>query len=67
VRILLWTDSSEEGFNAVMEQEDKSGTRNPVAYASTSTNSAEMKYAPTELEVAALVYALTKFIFLVTR
>ena len=57
----LWTDASEQGFGAVLEQEDENGIRHPVAYASRPTNSAEMKYAPTELEVAALVYSLEHF------
>ena len=33
----------------------------PVAYASRQTNTPETKYAPTELEVAALGYAITHF------
>ena len=57
----LWTDASEQGFGAVLEQMSDTGVRHPVAYASRPTNSAEMKYAPTELEVAALVYALEHF------
>ena len=44
-----------------MEQEDDEGRRHPIAYASRATNSAEQKYAPTELEVAALVFALEHF------
>ena len=57
----LWTDASEKGFGAVLEQEGTDKVRHPVAYASRPTNNAEMKYAPTELEVAALVYALEHF------
>ena len=49
----LWTDASEKGFGAVLEQEGTDKVRHRVAYASRSTNNAEMKYAPTELEVAA--------------
>ena len=37
------------------------GCCHPVAYASRQTNAAEAKYAPTELEVAALIYAVTHF------
>ena len=37
------------------------GFHHPVAYASHQTNAAEAKYALTELEVAALVYAVTHF------
>ena len=57
----LWTDASERGFGAILEQEDDEGRRHPIAYASRATNSAEQKYAPTELEVAALVFALEHF------
>ena len=57
----LWTDASEKGFGALLEQEDSDGSRYPVAYASRQTNPAEAKYAPTELEVAALVYAVEHF------
>lgn len=44
-----------------MEQEDEDGLRHPIAYASWATNKAERKYAPTELEVAALIFALEHF------
>ena len=57
----LWTDASEQGFGAVLEQENEGGIRHPIAYASRPTNSAEMKCAPTELEVATLVFALEHF------
>ena len=57
----LWTDASEEGFGAVLEQTVEEGCRHPIAYASRATNDAERKYAPTELEVAALVFALEHF------
>ena len=58
---ILWTDASERGFGAVLEQESEDGQRHPIAYASRATNGAERKYAPTELEVAALVFALEHF------
>ena len=57
----LWTDASGLGFGALLEQEGEDGLRHPVAYASRQTNAAEAKYAPTELEVAALVYAVNHF------
>ena len=57
----LWTDASDKGFGALLEQQDSNGSRYPVAYASRQTNPAEAKYAPTELEVAALVYAVEHF------
>ena len=45
----------------MLKQEDDDGKRHPIAYASKATNSAEQKYAPSELEVAALVFALEYF------
>ena len=59
----LRTDASGLGFGAVLEQVREDGCRHPVAYASPKTNIAEAKYAPTELEVTALVYAVTHFEF----
>ena len=57
----LWTDASLAGFGAVLEQEITEGMRVPIAYASRTTSTAEKKYGVTELEVAALVYALEHF------
>ena len=57
----LWTDASARGFGAVLEQRDDSGEPHPIAFASRQTNPAESKYAPTELEVAALVYGVEYF------
>ena len=57
----VWTDASLEGFGAVLEQLDDDGQHHPIAYASRQTNSAEKKYAPTELEVAALIFAVEHF------
>ena len=57
----LWTDASEKRFGAVLEQEDTEEKRHPIAYASRATNTAEQKYAPTELEVAALIFGLEHF------
>ena len=57
----LSTDASERGFGAVLEQEGEDKKRYPIAYASRQTNPAEQKYAPTELEVAALVFAVGHF------
>ena len=52
---VLWTDASEKGFGAVLEQENADGKRHLTAYASRVTNTAEQKYAPTELETAVSV------------
>ena len=57
----LWTDASSKGFGAVLEQQGDDGKRYPVAFASRQTNLAEQKYAPTELEVAALIFAVEHF------
>lgn len=57
----LWTDASLVGFGAMLEQEVSAGERKPIAYASRATNAAERKYGVTELEVAALVFALEHF------
>ena len=56
----LWTDASELGFGAVLEQEEN-GKRHPIAYASRQTNESERKYCPTELEVAALLFGVEHF------
>ena len=57
----LCTDASELGFGAVLEQVADDGECHPVAYASQCINQAEQKYGVSELEVAALVYALEHF------
>jgi len=57
----VWTDANLLGFGAVLEQIYGEGQRHPIAYASRQTNNAEQKYAPTQLEVAALVYAVEHF------
>ena len=57
----LWTDASEAGFGAILEQEGEDKLRNPIAYASRQTNDAEKRYAPTQLEVAALVLGVEHF------
>ena len=58
---ILWTDTSEQGFRVLLEQKAENGEQHPVAYASRCTNQAEQKYGVSELEVAALVYALEHF------
>ena len=58
---VLWTDASQAGFGALLEQEGENKRWYPIAYASRQTNPADRKYAPTELEVAALVFAVEHF------
>ena len=60
-QFFVWTDASLIGFGAVLEQLDGEGRRHLIAYASRQTNNAEQKFAPTQLEVAALVYAVEHF------
>ena len=57
----VWTDASLLDFGAVLEQLDDQGRRNPIVYASRQTNPAEAKSAPTQLEVAVLVYSVEHF------
>ena len=60
-QFFLWTDASLLGFKAVLEQLDEEGQRHLIAYASMQTNDVEQKYAPTQLEVAAIVYSVEHF------
>jgi len=57
----LWTDASAQGFGAVLEQKDDTGQPHPVAHASRQTNPAKSKYAPTKLEVSALIFGVELF------
>lgn len=57
----LWIDASLIGFGAVLEQDTVDGVRAPVAFTSRPTTPAEQKFAATELEVAALVFALEHY------
>ena len=54
-------DASMLGFGAVLEQLDEESQRHPITYASKLTNNVEYKYAPTQLEVPAMVYAVEQF------
>jgi len=59
--ILLSINASAKGFGVLLEQEGEDTTRHPIAYASHQINLDESKYAPTELEVAVLVFAVGHF------
>lgn len=48
------------GLGAVLEQKEDD-KRYPIAYASRQTNNSELKYCPTELEVAAILFAVEHF------
>ena len=54
-------DASDAGLGAVLMQEDESGSRRPVAYASRSLSETEKRYAVIEKEALAAVWACEKF------
>ena len=58
---ILWTDVSARRFGAVLEQKDDSEEPHRIVFASRQTNPTERKYAPTELEVASLVFEVEYF------
>lgn len=60
-QFFVWTDACLLGFGAVLQQLNEKGRRHPIAFASRQTNNAEQKYTPTQLEVAAVVYAVEHF------
>lgn len=47
--------------NTFMSCDPDQNQRHPIAFASRQTNPTERKYAPTELEVAALIFAIEHF------
>jgi hypothetical protein len=58
---LLYTDGSKEfGFGAALHQVDDDGKERPILFLSKKLSSAERNYWPTELEVAAAVWAIGK-------
>jgi deoxyuridine 5'-triphosphate nucleotidohydrolase len=59
---ILATDASYDGFGAILSQKDNEGLEHPIHYASRATTAQERQFATvTELEAAALVWALDKF------
>ena len=58
--ILYCDGSHERGFGAALHQEDHEGTEKPILYISKALLPHEKNYWATELEVAALVWALQK-------
>ena len=58
---ILETDASAMGLGAVLSQRARDGRVHPVAYASRSLSPQEKRYAVTELETLAVVWAVTHF------
>ena len=57
----LETDASIKGLGAVLSQRGEDGKSHSVAYASTSLSPPEQRYAITELETLAVVWAIKHF------
>lgn len=58
---ILETDASGEGIGAVLSQLQDDNHAHPIAYASRALSPAESKYAITELETLAVVWAMSHF------
>ena len=58
---MLETDASNAGLGAVLSQIQSDGKEHPVAYASRALSPQETRYAITELETLAVVWAITHF------
>ena len=58
---ILATDASYHGFGATLSQLDRDRKEHPVAYASKSLTKGEVNYGATELECAAIVWAIEHF------
>lgn len=59
-KFFIQTDASLVGVGAVLFQE-QGGLEHPIAYASRALSSAEQKYAATERELLAMMFAIEKF------
>ena len=57
----LETDASGQGLGAILSQTQSDGKRHPVAYASRALSMTERRYAVTELETLAVVWAMSHF------
>ena len=58
---ILATDASYYGFGATLSQLDHNRKEHPIAYASKSLRKEEVNYGATELECAAVVWAIEHF------
>ncbi len=57
----LYTDASNYGLGAVLEQEGDDGDNHVICYASRSLAPSERKYSPTHKEALAVVWSVKKF------
>ena len=57
----LETDASIKGLGAILSQVGEDGKRHPVAYASRALSETERRYAITEMETLAVVWAMSHF------
>jgi hypothetical protein len=57
---ILYVDACKEGFGVAVHQADENGKENPILFLSKTLSPAEKRYWPTELETAALIWALQK-------
>ena len=60
---LLETDASVKGLGAVLSQVQDDGRPHPVAYASRALSPQEKRYAITELETLAVVWAVNAYLY----
>jgi hypothetical protein len=58
---IVETDASVKGLGAILSQRQADGQIHPVAYASRALSAQEKRYAVTELETLAVVWATTHF------
>ena len=58
---MVETDASIEGVGAVLEQYQDDQKLHPVSYASRALNAAEKNYGISELEILAVVWAISHF------
>lgn len=60
-KTFLYTDASPHALGAVLVQEDSSGTKRIISFASKTLTSTEKRYAQTQREALAVVWAAERF------